>query len=174
MILLMTIELKHRANGQAEMVIAERSFPIGEQPPLAVIPKELLRDVRLSELPEGIAVKPLGVSLVGGEGEQVDCWLYGFRDGYACARVLVTAKAGPSVGLNALQEAVRERQGKQEDVEPTESDPDGHSELCFLLDLLEDVPIPGAVDKVEQALKELHSRRMSLLATEPSRKSAAT
>jgi hypothetical protein len=174
MILLMTIELKHRANGQAEMVIAERSFPIGEQPPQAVIPKELLQDVRLSELPDGIAVKPLGVSLVAGEGEQVDCWLYGFRDGYACAQIQVTAKPGSSTRLRALQEAVRERQGKQEDVEPTESDPDGHSELCFLLDLLEDVPIPGALDKVEQALKELHSRRMSLLATEPSRKSAAT
>jgi hypothetical protein len=100
--------------------------------------------------------------------------LYGFHDGYACARVQVTAKAGPSVGLNALHQAVRERQEKQADVEPTESDPGKHSELCFLLDLLEDIPIPEALHKVEQALTELDSRRMSLLATQPLRKSAVT
>lgn len=170
----MQLVIQQQPDGQTEIVTAGQSFLVRKDPPEVAIPKRLLQDLRLSELPDQIGVKPLGVSLVVAGGEQVDCWLYGFHDGYACARVLVTAKAGPSVGLNALQEAVRERQEKQGDVEPTEPDPGGHSELCFLLDLLEDVPIPGALDKVEQALTELDSRRMSLLATQPFRKSAGT
>jgi hypothetical protein len=169
-----TIELKHRADGQAEMVIAGQSFLIRQEPPQAIVPKELLKNVRLSELPDAIAVKPLGVSMVLAGGEQVDCWLYGFRDGYACARIQVTTKAGPTARLRALQDAVGERQEKQGDVEPTESGPPKYCGLSFLLDLLEDVPIPEALDKVEQALLELHSRRMSLLAAQPFRKSAAT
>jgi hypothetical protein len=170
----MQLVIHLRPDGQTEIVAAGQSFLVRKDPPEVAIPKELLQDLLLSELPDQIGVKPLGVSLVVAGGEQVDCWLYGFRDGYACARVQVTAKAGPSVALSALQEAIRERQEKQGDVEPTESDPDRHSELCFLLDLLEDVPIPEALHKVEQALAELDSRRMSLLATQPFRKSAAT
>ncbi|MGA2357551.1 MAG: hypothetical protein ABSF66_01020 [Terriglobales bacterium] len=170
----MRLVIQQRPDGQTEIVAADQSFLIRKDPPDVAIPNRLLQDLRLSELPDQIGVKPLGMSLVVTGGEQVDCWLYGFHDGYAFARVLVTAKAGPSVELNALQEAVRERQEKQGDVEPTESDPDGDSELCFLLDLLEDVPIPEALDKVEQALTELDNRRMSLLATQPFRKSAAT
>ena len=170
----MRLVIQQRPDGQTEIVAADQSFLIRKDPPDVAIPNRLLQDLRLSELPDQIGVKPLGMSLVVTGGEQVDCWLYGFHDGYAFARVLVTAKAGPSVELNALQEAVRERQEKQGDVEPTESGPGGHSELCFLLDLLEDVPIPEALDKVERALTELDSRRMSLLATQPFRKSAAT
>jgi phage/plasmid-associated DNA primase len=88
------------------MIIAGQTFPIREEPPQAVIPKELLQDVRLSELPDAIAVKPLGVSMVLAGGEQVECWLYGFRDGYACARIQVTTKAGPTTRLRALQQVV--------------------------------------------------------------------
>ena len=170
----MQIAIQQRADGQTEIVAAGQSFLIRKDPPEVAIPKRLLQGLLLSELPDQIGVKPLGASLVVAGGEQVDCWLYGFHDGYACARVQVTAKAGPSVGLNALHQAVRERQEKQADVEPTESDPGKHSELCFLLDLLEDIPIPEALHKVEQALTELDSRRMSLLATQPLRKSAVT
>jgi hypothetical protein len=169
-----TIELKHRADGQAEIIIAGQTFPIREEPPQAVIPKELLQDVRLSELPDAIAVKPLGASMVLAGGEQVECWLYGFRDGYACARIQVTTKAGPTTRLRALQDAVVERQEKQGDVEPTESGPPQYCGLSFLLDLVEDAPIPETLAKVEQALKELHSRRLSLLAAQPFGTSAAS
>jgi hypothetical protein len=171
---LVTIELRHRADGQAEILIAGQSFPISEEPRLAVIPKELLQDVRLSELPGEIALKPSGVSMVLAGGEQVDCWLYGFRDGYGFARIQVTTRAGPTARLRALQEAVCERQEKQGDVEPTETGPPKYCGLSFLLDLVEDVPIPEALAKVEQALTELHSRRLSLLAKQPLGTSAAS
>jgi len=156
------------------MAIAWQSFLTGDKPPQAAVPKELLKNLRLSELPDEIAVKPLGVSLSGAAGEQVECWLYGFHDGYACARIQVTTKAGPNARLRALREAVLERQEKQEDVEPTDSDQPEYSGLCFLVDLLEDVPIPEALDRVERVLDELHGRRLSLLAAQPLRKSAVT
>ncbi len=170
----MTFELKHRPDGQAEIVVAGQSFLIAGEPPQAVIEKELLQDVRLSELPDEIAVKPLGMTMVLAGGEQVDCWLYGFRDGYGFARIQVTTKAGPTARLRALQEAVRERQEKQGDVEPTETGPPRFCGLSFLLDLVEDVPIPEALAKVEQALTELHSRRLSLLAAPSLGTSAAS
>ncbi len=170
----MTVELKHRADGQAEILIGGQSFLIAGEPPQAVVPKELLRDVRLSELPGEIAVKPSGVSIVLLGGELVDCWLYGFRDGYAFARIQVTTGGGPTVRLRALQEAICEREEKQRDVERTETGPPKYCGLSFLLDLVEDLPIPEALAKVDQALVELHNRRLSLLATKPFSTSAAS
>jgi hypothetical protein len=164
---LVTIELRHREDGQAELIIAGQAFPVREEPPQAVIPKELLRDVRLSELPNEIAVKPSGVSIVLARGEQVDCWLYGFRDGYGFARIEVTTRAGPTARLRALLEAVCERQEKQGDVEPTETGPPQYCGLSFLLDLAEDAPIPETLAKVAEALEELHRRRLSMLAAQP-------
>jgi len=156
------------------MGIEWQSFLCGDKPPQAVVPNELLKDMRLSELPDGIAVKPLGVCLSDAAGEQVECWLYGFHDGYACARIQVTTKAGPDARLRALREAVAERQEQQADVEPTDSDQPEYSGLCFLLDLVEDIPIQEALDRVECVLKELHSRCLALLAAQQCRQSAAT
>jgi hypothetical protein len=169
-----TVELKHRADGQAEILIAGQSFQIAGEPPQAVVPMELLQDVRLSELPGEIAVKPSGVSIVLMGGEQADCWLYSFRDGCGFARIDLTSRAGPTARLRALQEAVCEREEKRGDVERTEKGPTKYCGLSFLLDLVEDVPIPEALAKVEQALAELHTRRLSLLATQPFGTSAAS
>jgi len=156
------------------MGIAWLSFLTEDKPPQAAVPKELLKELRLSELPDGIAVKPLGVSLSAAGGEQIECWLYGFHDGYACARVQVTTKASPTARLRALREAVLERQEKQEDVEPTDSDQPEYSGLCFLVDLLEDISIPEALERVERVLAELHDRRLALLAAQQVRQSAAS
>jgi hypothetical protein len=56
-----TSELKHRADGQAEIIVAGQSFPITGEPPQAVIPNQLLKNVHLSEFHDQIAVKPSGV-----------------------------------------------------------------------------------------------------------------
>jgi hypothetical protein len=67
---LVTIELRRRGDGQTEMLVAGQYFLIAGEPPHAVIAKELLQNVRLSELPGEIPVKPAGVSIVllGGTG----------------------------------------------------------------------------------------------------------
>jgi len=170
----MQLVIQQRPDGQTEIVAAGQSFLVRKDPPEVPIPKELLQDLLLSELPDQIGVKPLGVSLIVAGGEQVDCWLYAFQDGYACARIQVTTKAGPNARLRALREAVSERQEKQEDVEPTDSDQPEYSGLCFLLDLVEDIPIQEALDRVERVLKELDSRCLALLAAQQFRQSAAT
>jgi hypothetical protein len=155
------------------MAIEWRSFVISGKSSCAVIPKELLRHVRLSELPDGIGVNPSGLSIAVAAGEQVDCWLYGFQDGYAFARIQITTKAGPRARLRALQDAIRERQEEQDDVELTDSDQPEHSGLCFLMDFAEDITVPEALERVECVLQELDSRRLGLLTAQPFRRSAA-
>ena len=155
------------------MAIAWQSYLIEGNPPRAVVPSGLLRDVRLSELPEEIGVKLTGVAPAPHAGEDLECWLYTFRDGCACARIQITAKQGLSVGLLALWEAVREREEQQGDVELTDPAPED-CEVSFLLDLREDMPILGALQRVEQALRDLNARRAELLAaTQWLRRSAA-
>ena len=155
------------------MAIAWQSYVIEGKPPRAVVPRGLLKDVRLSELPDDIAVKPTGAAPAPGAGEDVECWLYTFRDGCACARIRIIPKQGLSVGLLALWEAVRERQEQQDDVELTDPAPED-CEVSFLLDLREDTPILEALERVAQALRELNARRAELLAaTQWLRRSAA-
>ncbi|HXW92660.1 MAG TPA: hypothetical protein VEK33_19085 [Terriglobales bacterium] len=148
----------------AEIVLQNRVFKVTEDPPQAQIPLQLLGSVLLSELPDGIAIKPLGVSLASASEEDVECWFYAFRDGYAGARVQVLEPGGPSTALVALGEAIAERQETEGDIEVTESCQPGTSKVCFLLDIAQDLPVATALIEIERVLGELNSRRSGLLA----------
>jgi len=146
----------------AEIVLQNRVFEVTEDPPQAQIPLQLLGSVLLSELPDGIAIKPLGVSLARPSEEEVECWFYAFRDGYAGARVQVLERGGPSAALVALGEAIAERQETEGDIEVTESCQP--SKVCFLLDIAQDLAVATALIEIERVLGELNSRRSTLLA----------
>lgn len=148
----------------AEIVLQDRVFEVTENPPQAQIPLQQLGGVLLSELPDEIAIKPLGVSLAMVSDEEVECWFYRFRDGYAGARVEVREPGGPSAALLALGEAVAERQETLGDVEVTESCQLGSPKICFLVDIAQDLPVATALIHVERVLGELNSRRSALLA----------
>jgi hypothetical protein len=154
-----------RRHDSTEILIAGRVFQVGENPPQAQVPLELLSTVLLSELPDEVAIKPLGVFLPSTPGQEVECCLYGFRDGYACARIQLLESGGPSSSLLALREAVSERQETQEDMELAEdSCQPGKSTVSFLLDIRQDLPVPEALTQIDRVLAELSSRRTALLA----------
>ncbi len=104
----MRLLIQQRTDGQAEIVAVGQSFLIRTDPPEVAIPKVLIKELRLSELPDQIGVQPVGISLPIAVGAQVDCRLYGFRDGYASARIKIdggvlyaTGQANNLVALNA-------------------------------------------------------------------------
>jgi hypothetical protein len=147
-----------------EIVLRDRIFKVSQDPPQARIPLPVLGSVLLSELPDEIAIKPLGASLATASKEEVECWFYSFRDGHAGARIEVRESGGPSAALVALGQVVAERQETLGDAEITESCQPGNSKVSFLLDLAQDLPVATALIHIERVLGELNSRRSALLA----------
>jgi len=161
----MQLSIKQRPDGQAEVVAAGQSFLIRTDPPEVEIPKRLLRDLLLSELPDQIAVKPLGIDLTSTAHTRVDCWLYGFRDGYASARIKVAERGRPSPNLLALRDAACKRQQERGDVEADELyEVDGDAAFNFLVDLMEDLLVQQAFDRIDQVVRELEKDGDAVLA----------
>lgn len=155
---LMQLRVLQRPDGGREIVVAGQSFLIREDKQEAAIPKELLEHLSLSDLPELIGVKPLGLTLSNGAASHMDCWLYGFRDGYASARIEIAECGGPSPWLLALREAVCKRQETQGDVEADEIYKfDDSVVFGFLLDLAENFPVPEAVRHITERLRGMES-----------------
>jgi hypothetical protein len=162
----MQLVIQRRPDGQTEIVAAGRSFLIRTDPPEVAIPKMLLQDLRLSKLPDQIGVQPLGINLATAAGTQVDCWLYGFRDGYASVRIKIVEQGGPSPRLVALREAAHKRQDERGDVEVDELyEVDGKATFSFLVDLIEDMLVQQAFERIDQVVRELEKDGAAVLAS---------
>jgi hypothetical protein len=171
----MRLQIQQRRDGQTEIVAAGQSFLVRTDQPEVEIPKTLLQELLLSELPDQIGVKPLGVKLTTTAGANIDCWLYGFRDGYASARIKVAERRGTSPRLRALREAACKRQDERGDVETEELyEVDGNSTFSFLVDLMDDVLVERALEHVDQVVRELEEQgKAGLAGTEPKSSSLA-
>lgn len=159
----MSIKFNRRTEGSIEIVIGGRAFPIAGVPPKAEIPKDLLFDLRLSDLPEEVAIRPLGVKFPSGSRQQVSCSIYGFRDGSAWALVEVVEpgeRDWPPVSLTALQEAVREQKAQEEDID-TDTDIFQDSagwKFGYVIELFEDLPTEEALRRLETTARKLAIR----------------
>lgn len=161
----MRLQIEQRRDGQIEIVAAGQSFLIRTDQPEVEIPKILLQDLLLSELPDQIGVKPLGMKLTSTADTKIDCWLYGFRDGYASARIKVAERSGPSPKLWALREAARKRQDERGDVEADELyEVDGNSTFSFLVDLMDDLLVEQALEHIDRVVRELEKDGKAVLA----------
>ena len=157
--------IQRRPDGQSEIVAAGQSFLIRTEPPEVAIPKMLLQDLPLSKLPDQIGVQPLGINLASAAGIEVDCWLYAFRDGYASVRIKIVEQSGPSPRLVALREAARKRQDERGDVEVDELyEVDGNLTFSFLVDLIEDMLVQQAFERIDQVVRELEKDGAAVLA----------
>lgn len=160
----MRLQIQQRRDGQTEIVAAGQSFLIRTDQPEVEIPKILLQELLLSELPDQIGVKPLGMKLTTAAGANPDCWLYGFRDGYASARIKMAERDGPSPRLRALREAACKRQDERGDVETEELyEVDGNSTFSFLVDLMDDVLVEQALEYIDQVVRELEKDGKAVL-----------
>ena len=152
----MQLLIHQRPDGQTEIVAGGQSFLIRTDLTEVEIPKGLLQDLLLSELPEQIGVKPLGIDLTSAAHPHVDCWLDGFRDGYASARVKIAERSGPSPRLLALRDATCKRQQERGDVEADELyEVDGDAIFSFFVDLMEDLLVQQAFERIDQVVREL-------------------
>jgi len=152
----MQLYVAQRPDGRREIILGDHSFSVRDDKQEAAIPQELLQDLLLSDLPDEIGVRPLGLTLPRAAGRQMDCWLYGFRDGYASARIQVSEPGGPSSWLMALREAVRKRQEDRGDVEANDVyGVGGNAVFSFLVDLVENTPIPEALKRIGLVLSKL-------------------
>lgn len=161
----MRLHIQQGPDGQTEIVAAGQSFLIRTDQPEVEIPNMLVRDLLLSELPDQIGVKPLGMKLTSTAGTKIDCWLYGFRDGYASARIKVAERGGPSPKLQALRDAACKRQDERGDVEADELyEVDGNSIFSFLVDLTDDLLVEQALENIDQVVRELEKDGKAVLA----------
>lgn len=161
----MRLQIQQRGDGQTEVVAAGQSFLVRTDQPEVEIPKTLLQGLLLSELPDQIGVKPLGMTLTGTAGTKIDCWLYGFRDGYASARIKVAEQGGPSPKLGALREAACKRQDERGDVEADELyEVDGNSTFSFLVDLMDDLLVEQALEHIDRVVRELEKAGKAVVA----------
>lgn len=157
-----------------EIVIAGRSFTAQGVPPRVNVPPALMLNLRLSDLPEDIGIRPLGLELSAQSGWQVDCLLYGLRDGSAWARVEVSEPLHaevveydwPSTHLTALADAVQER---KQQVGDTDIDTEifrgsGRWRFSYLIDIGEDLKLSAAFERVQNTIATLKLRSEEIAA----------
>ncbi len=137
-----------------------------------IIPKALLKDFRLSDIPERLLIKPVN-SIEGNVIElEHDILIGPFRDGLASAEVedmgrrkLWDGEIGFPKFMDAMRQAIRERNHSPGDVAEIEFDDDGdYIFIRYEVTLPGDMDIGKAVAHVESVVGDLQERRDRILA----------
>ncbi len=137
-----------------------------------IVPKSLLKGFRLSDIPDELLIKPVN-SIEGNVIEvEHDILIAPFRDGIATAEVedmgrrkLWDGDVGFPKFMNAMRQAIRERNHSLGDVAEKVFDDDGdYIVIRYEVTLPEDVDIEEAVAHVESVVGDLEERRDQILA----------
>jgi hypothetical protein len=114
----MALQIRRGADGNEAVIIGGQIFPVAQSPRQVEIPSELLEGLHLSDLPDEIAIVPLGVALPA-LSLRSSCQLYAFRDGMAWIRIGIAASTDAEgiTALDCLRQAARERQERRGDIE---------------------------------------------------------
>src|SRR5437660_5116011 len=136
-----------------------------------IVPKKFLICFRLSGIPEELVIKP--VEAIEGNVIQMenDIAIGPFRDGSAWATVedmgrrkLWDGEVGFGKFMEAMRQAVRERQASIGDVAESDFQDDGdYVFIWYEVQISEDMAIEAAVEHVERIVTKLEKRRDQIL-----------
>lgn len=162
----MGLQITRSTDGAEAVTVGQQTFPVCQNPRQVRIPQELLTTIFLSELPDEIAVVPLGFGLRARSGQQPSCELYAFRDGSAWIRVGIGEPSGGALFpvLAAMREAVSERQKQVCDVEEDDcQDSRLEDRLFYIVAFAEDLTISDALARVGVIARQLDERCQEII-----------
>lgn len=150
-----------------EATLAGRRFSVQRNLRHVVVSPDDCIGLRLSDLPEDVAVKPLGIDLPCGPGQQVSCLIYGFRDGSALALVEVAEReceGKPPPLLVAIQQAVCEERDKDKGVDlETLEEIDGYWKLAYVIELRAPLSLQEALKRMVTKADEVSTRSLQIV-----------
>lgn len=148
-----------------------QEFLAEEETGQVIIPKALLKAFRLSEIPEGLVVKPVEAIEGNVIHREFDIAIGSFRARSASAEIedmgrrkLWDGEVGLSKFMDATRQAIRQRSQTLGDVKESDFEDDGdYIFVRYEVGLAEDMEIEKAVAHVEGVIGQLAKRRDQIL-----------
>jgi hypothetical protein len=158
----MALQLTRGADGSEAVIIDGQKFPVAPNPRQVEIPSQLLEGLYLSDLPDEIAIVPLGVVLP----RQSSCQLYAFRDGMAWIRIGISGSfhVESPPALDCLRQAARERQEQLGDIEEDAvQEFELQQSFFYIVPFADDVAIGDGLVKASTIAREIEERCRELM-----------